>query len=898
MATITTTIKEPKTFQQIQDQKRELDKEEALETLNNNIAKLIKTINDKSEKKISDDERQLKANQLALSKLQLRRAQLGLAKDEKSYSDYSVKYNSTHGVGSSIGVSQNTRDNATAVALSAMTAGALNPVIVKEILLPPLKMMTRAVTGLGKALFSERRISGKTSSAVEGDSEKKLHKKLDDILGAIKTKTKSSPKEQQKKEGFFSKALGALAGLAGTVGRVLLSALKGAVGAYLAIKLGEKIAPFIESVLSNVVGEENAQTIVNTFKKHLPSMVAGYLITGTWRGALVGLGIDLLGTAMGIFTGDVASSEPDIVDKGTEYINQVLNGFGLSIEKSQFEGAVGGLILAGPKGMLLGFALGTPAVRDAIAKIRDGKYYELLTDAEDKINELKAGTPLEAVPVESIEGAILGGVIGSKFGFKGLLIGAILGAAGGFVWNRYKNANVPEQYGINTQFDPKTLNWNIAGLDKNWSQFEDEAKKDLKSKNEAITQESVRKRAAELINKELKAKGVDNKAKGFGEVISDTVMNQIKENPLTALGLAGGGLAALCLSTIGKILTSGIKFIGGFILKSIPTLFAGLTSFTKTVASIAESIVKNAGNLLKKGVKTLKDAAKGISNGVNKVKTGVKNGVEKIKSKIEKPIKENISEVKSAANDNVKPIKQKTAEPRTKVAVNDNVKPVKAKSSPKVAQVTTKSGKLFRVARVAGKAAGGAGLVLTIYDSAKKSWELVEDPQKAVEESEGAILDAYNGLTDGNWTWDDLGNAGQLAFGITDYATVAGDRIGDVAGDAIYYVDKGYHKTKNWVGEKYQGFKSFLGFGDNDDTVKISNTKNAAEVDRINKEKEERKENIEKYLKTISDDAEERMKERKDNKGKEPPKVIVENNGVRAENTNSKVNTGMSVVNE
>lgn len=562
MATITTTIKEPKTFQQIQDQKRELDKEEALETLNNNIAKLIKTINDKSEKKISDDERQLKANQLALSKLQLRRAQLGLAKDEKSYSDYSVKYNSTHGVGSSIGVSQNTRDNATAVALSAMTAGALNPVIVKEILLPPLKMMTRAVTGLGKALFSERRISGKTSSAVEGDSEKKLHKKLDDILGAIKTKTKSSPKEQQKKEGFFSKALGALAGLAGTVGRVLLSALKGAVGAYLAIKLGEKIAPFIESVLSNVVGEENAQTIVNTFKKHLPSMVAGYLITGTWRGALVGLGIDLLGTAMGIFTGDVASSEPDIVDKGTEYINQVLNGFGLSIEKSQFEGAVGGLILAGPKGMLLGFALGTPAVRDAIAKIRDGKYYELLTDAEDKINELKAGTPLEAVPVESIEGAILGGVIGSKFGFKGLLIGAILGAAGGFVWNRYKNYKVAKENGWNTKFNWKTFDFEIGNSGKTYNDYY-EYFLNQKDKNGKYlySSEQAKQKAIDTINNEITTGKIDNSKTSFTSGLFEGITNWVKEHPLEIAGLVTltAGISTLSGLISGEKLPSGLS---------------------------------------------------------------------------------------------------------------------------------------------------------------------------------------------------------------------------------------------------------------------------------------------------------------------------------------------------
>ena len=45
MATITTTIKEPKTFQQIQDEQTQLGKEKTLEDVNNNIAKYKRSKN-------------------------------------------------------------------------------------------------------------------------------------------------------------------------------------------------------------------------------------------------------------------------------------------------------------------------------------------------------------------------------------------------------------------------------------------------------------------------------------------------------------------------------------------------------------------------------------------------------------------------------------------------------------------------------------------------------------------------------------------------------------------------------------------------------------------------------------------------------------------------------------
>lgn len=612
MATITTTIKEPKTFQQIQDQKRELDKEEALETLNNNIAKLIKTINDKSEKKISDDERQLKANQLALSKLQLRRAQLGLAKDEKSYSDYSVKYNSTHGIGSSIGVSQNSRDNATAIALSAVTAGALNPVIVKDVLLPPLKMMTRAVTGVTKALisgFSGRRISGKSSSAVESYEKNRLHKKLDDIISAIKNKPKQTYKEQQKKEGFFSKLLGALAGLAGTVGRLLINALKGALGAYLAIKLGEKIGPWLKKGLSNVIGENAAEVLVNTMQAYIPSMAAGYMIAG-WRGAVAGLAFHLLGEAIGVIKTKV--NGPTLMDVGTNEVNKLLKPFGLKLTTEQFKGVVGGFALAGPKGALLGFALGTEIVQKAIERIKNHDYGGILEDIDDSISNLKKGTPFENVSNDAIKGAIAGGIIGGKFfGFKGLILGAMLGAAGGLVWNKYKNANDPSKFGLNTQFDPSKLDWNIAGLDKTWSQFREEAKTDLKKNGIKLTTRNIDERAARLAKMQLEREGKSNEAKDFSSGIFDFVIGKIKEHPLEIAGIAGLTVAITGMSDLLKAPADGLISLTKGILTSLKGnagLIAGIAGLTAIVTKIWEGHTKTS-EYIEKRSKTDKEFA-------------------------------------------------------------------------------------------------------------------------------------------------------------------------------------------------------------------------------------------------------------------------------------------------
>ena len=260
MATITTTIREPKTFQQIQDQQNELGKNQTLESLNNNISKLIKAITDRDEKRETEQDRQLKMNQLELSKLQLRRAQLGLAKDEKYYSDYLRKWSEKNNFGTSIGLDKNTSGNIGAIGVSALTVGTLNPVIVKNLLFPimtPLMNVTKALAtfpGLLPGLF--RRSSGKSSSAIESDPDRKLHGKLDQILGAIKDKTKSSKPKEEKEQSMLSKFLNAL--------------LLGAAGMFAASELFGKPKDEILTIL----------------KDYGPAMVAGYALGG-WKGALV-----------------------------------------------------------------------------------------------------------------------------------------------------------------------------------------------------------------------------------------------------------------------------------------------------------------------------------------------------------------------------------------------------------------------------------------------------------------------------------------------------------------------------------------------------------------------------------------------------------------------------------
>lgn len=651
MATITTTIKEPKTFQQIQDEQTQLGKEKTLEDLNSNIVKLTQAINKKSEKQLTDDEKKLKSNQLELSKLQLQRAQLGLAHDQKHYSDYSQKYNKTHGVGSSIGVDQNTRDNTTAVALSAVTGGMLNPVVVKQVLLPPLKIMTNAVGGIVKALAPNRRVSGKSSSATEDNEGKKLNKKLDDILGAIKNKTKSSKPKDTQRESFFSKALGFISGIAGTIGGLLIDALKGAIGAYLAIKLGEKIGPWLKEVLAGKIGGENADILVNTMQAYLPSMAAGLAIAG-WKGAVAGLAVHLLGESIGVIKTKVQG--PTLIDVGAEKLNDLLKPLGITLSTEQFKGVVGGFALAGPKGALLGLALGTESLKNAVSTIKNYGFGTFLKEVDLTVEEYTKGTPLENVSSETIEGAIAGGLIGSKFGIKGLLIGALLGAAGGFVWDRIKNKDIPRNAGINTEFDFSRMNWVISGTNKTFDDFR-------KPYIGEINPDTGKKYTAEEIEtyalRDIKAQVKSGEIKNEQKSLVDKAVEGIAGISLPTLDPKELGEKAYnCIKSLGeKLFDAGVK-LGESVFEWIhgedEKDDKNSKSLMQTVGETAWKAIKGiAEGLFAQGEKFGEDIFNWVQNGgpekvVDWVKGVGEEGVEWVKEKalsIWNTIKENVN---------------------------------------------------------------------------------------------------------------------------------------------------------------------------------------------------------------------------------------------------------------
>lgn len=399
MATITTTIREPKTFQQIQDQQNELGKNQTLESLNDNISKLIKAITDRDQKRETEQDRQLKMNQLELSKLQLRRAQLGLAKDEKYYSDYSRKWSEKNNFGTSIGLDRNTSGNIGAIGVSALTAGALNPVIVKNLLFPimtPLMNVTKALAtfpGLLPGLF--HRTSGKSSSAVASDPDRRLHGKLDQILGAIKDKTKSSITKEEKEQSMLSKFLNAL--------------LLGAAGMFAASELFGKPKNEILSIL----------------KDYGPAMVAGYALGG-WKGALVAGGLVLGYRAWKDLIGETQKTPEQIEDenKALAKINSYIPVDFLKFKNmGHFKATVAGLMIGGLKGAAAGWAFGKYAdtIKKWIGKLpSDDSDQDSENENEDTwLNTLATtlglNTPESVLPV--LAGFYLKGIHGAVFGY-------------------------------------------------------------------------------------------------------------------------------------------------------------------------------------------------------------------------------------------------------------------------------------------------------------------------------------------------------------------------------------------------------------------------------------------------------------------------------------------------
>ena len=402
MATITTTIREPKTFQQIQDQQNELGKNQTLESLNNNISKLIKAITDRDEKRETEQDRQLKMNQLELSKLQLRRAQLGLAKDEKYYSDYSRKWSEKNNFGTSMGLDKNTSSNIGAIGVSALTVGTLNPVIVKNLLFPimtPLMNVTKALAtfpGLLPGLF--HRSSGKSSSAIASDPDRKLHGKLDQILGAIKDKTKSSKPKEEKERSMLSKFLNAL--------------LLGAAGMFAASELFGKPKDEILTIL----------------KDYGPAMVAGYALGG-WKGALVAGGLVLGYKAWQDLIGETKKTPEQIEDeeKALAKINSYIPIDFLKFKNmGHFKATVAGLMIGGLKGAAAGWAFGkySNTIKKWLGKLPnedgdDQNNNEKEENEDDYLQTLAKAlglnTPESVLPV--LAGFYLKGIHGAVFGY-------------------------------------------------------------------------------------------------------------------------------------------------------------------------------------------------------------------------------------------------------------------------------------------------------------------------------------------------------------------------------------------------------------------------------------------------------------------------------------------------
>lgn len=432
MAIITTTIREPTTFSQIQDQQNELGKSKLLEDLNDNVVKLIEAINAKSEKQSANEDRQLKSNQLELSKLQLKRAQLGLANDEKYYQDYSRKWSEKNGIGTSVGIDKNTSGNLGAIGVSALTAGTLNPVVVKQVLFPllgpPIKMMSNVMKGM----FSfDRRVSGKTSSAIDSDNKNKLHGKLDSILSAIKEKTRSSPEREKEEKSLFSKVIGSILGLAGTVGKIVL----GMIGTVLLSKLGEKIGPTIEGLLSKVIGKQASSEVVKWLEELGPAMIAGYAIGG-WKGALIGGGLQLAVNAWNeLFPKPEDLQKPEEVSATVTALNGYLPDPLKFNDDPHFKATLAGLMLGGLKGMVFGWVAGKYG-KDFAKWI--GSTPEEQNAAAEEDWKLKLAKALGLDDVKAIL-PVMGGFVYA--GIKG----AVLGYAAGQVLNMFNHEKQLEE---------------------------------------------------------------------------------------------------------------------------------------------------------------------------------------------------------------------------------------------------------------------------------------------------------------------------------------------------------------------------------------------------------------------------------------------------------------------
>lgn len=278
----------------------------------------------------------------------------------------------------------------TNLAISAITGGAINPIIAKTLKMHKLvEYSMRGIVGLinwkglGRGWMGKNEWESRSNSALKKEQENTpTFRKLDDIHKAVLgiNANKNDPLEKKKKTGLadFLTSLG-------TIGKLLLAAATG----------------------FGTMAILNSDGIGSKVKDFLAGAIPG-LVFGGIRGAILG-GLFTLGTG-----------------QLTEWWNDFAQRAGLNAEIDKnltryiVSGAITGLGLGGIHGALLGAAIGS------IGYLIFGKPKEFETEAQR-----------EAFENSRITAAIIGGaVFGLKVGgIKGAFVGALIGGAGAFFWN-------------------------------------------------------------------------------------------------------------------------------------------------------------------------------------------------------------------------------------------------------------------------------------------------------------------------------------------------------------------------------------------------------------------------------------------------------------------------------
>lgn len=336
-----------------------------------------------------------------IEKINLEKARLGLktqqdlAKRQALYHDIQMKrlkreqrsiykeaykdlpgYETFKGIKSDITGSQSGAIGSTL--LSAMTGGALNPVIIKALGIDKVaKGLTKsAFKGAGNLLgkaWTNRQVnkskdiesiadkskgSGKQESAFAKDNEKNT-KAISDNVKEIKdmVKAKQGPtevKEEEKEEGFFSKLIGAINGPLGlAAGGIMAAAVP---------MLVEKVFPMardwldkqVQDFLTSKTGmsEGSAKGVTKLINDTLPGALLGFGMHG-WKGALIG---GTLGLAVHTIQDQV--NEWKAAWNGEYKEPNNIGGIPTSLFSTTLAGALIGWKTGGITGALLGAVMG------------------------------------------------------------------------------------------------------------------------------------------------------------------------------------------------------------------------------------------------------------------------------------------------------------------------------------------------------------------------------------------------------------------------------------------------------------------------------------------------------------------------------------------------------------